>query len=313
GEGRAFAPRVGLARRKRHRFCEWLDRLDVDGDENALLVRWVAVAFADDFDDADDLLLLAGVIEERVLALLHRFEISARDEIAHAGPRLALGAALDLIVPGERLRLGFQKPIRHVEIKARPSYCCNDLHAHDSAADSVCTLPRLRGRDDGADEPQPFERARSPRWRNGRVSNVSVAASALARPARISATALAIGMSMPLSFAISTKTGAVKIPSASACGACAFSPRPSATPYEKLRDCELEQVRITSPSPDRPVSVSARAPKARPKRASSAKPRVTSAAAALAPSPRPATMPAAIASTFLAAPPISTPRTSVEW
>jgi hypothetical protein len=44
---------------------------------------------------------------------------------------------------------------------------------------------------------------------------------------------------------------------------------------------------------------------------SSAKPRVVSAAAALAPSPRPDTMPAAIASTFLAAPPISTPRTSV--
>ena len=37
-----------------------------------------------------------------------------------------------------------------------------------------------------------------------------------------------------------------------------------------------------------------------------------SSAAALAPSPRPATMPAAMASTFLAAPPISTPRTSLE-
>ena len=35
-------------------------------------------------------------------------------------------------------------------------------------------------------------------------------------------------------------------------------------------------------------------------------------AGALAPSPRPATIPAAIASTFLVAPPISTPRTSVE-
>ncbi len=83
-------------------------------------------------------------------------------------------------------------------------------------------------------------------------------------------------------------------------------------PKEKLRDCALEQVRIRSPRPDRPVSVSGRAPKARPKRNSSAKPRVISAAAALAPSPRPATMPAAMASTFLAAPPISTPRTSVE-
>jgi hypothetical protein len=44
---------------------------------------------------------------------------------------------------------------------------------------------------------------------------------------------------------------------------------------------------------------------------SSAKPRVTSAAVALAPSLRPCEMPAAIARTFFAAPPISTPRTSV--
>ena len=35
------------------------------------------------------------------------------------------------------------------------------------------------------------------------------------------------------------------------------APSPSATPKEKLRDCGLEQVRIRSPSPDRPVSVSA--------------------------------------------------------
>src|SRR5882672_2739034 len=80
---------------------------------------------------------------------------------------------------------------------------------------------------------------------------------------------------------------------------------------EHRRDCGLAQVRIRSPRPESPVSVSARAPKALPKRRSSAKPRVVSAAAALGPRSRPATMPAAIASTFLAAPPISTPRTSV--
>jgi len=68
---------------------------------------------ADHLDDADDLLLLAGVIEERVVALLHRLEVSARDEVAHAGPRLALGSALDLIVPGKYLGLGFQKPVGH--------------------------------------------------------------------------------------------------------------------------------------------------------------------------------------------------------
>ena len=49
----------------------------------------------------------------------------------------------------------------------------------------------------------------------------------------------------------------------------------------------------------------------RPSRANSLKPRVVSAASADAPSLRPSTIPAAIASTFFAAPPISTPRTSV--
>jgi hypothetical protein len=83
-------------------------------------------------------------------------------------------------------------------------------------------------------------------------------------------------------------------------------------PNAKLRDCGLEQLRIRSPRPDSPASVSICAPWARPKRANSAKPRVVSAASADAPSFFPTTMPAAIASTFFAAPPISTPRTSVE-
>jgi hypothetical protein len=82
-------------------------------------------------------------------------------------------------------------------------------------------------------------------------------------------------------------------------------------PSEKLRDCGDEQVRMRSPEPREPVSVSLRAPSARPKRASSAKAardqRGGRARAELAAR----TMPAAIASTFFAAPPISTPRTSV--
>ncbi len=45
-------------------------------------------------------------------------------------------------------------------------------------------------------------------------------------------------------------------------------------------------------------------------RRSSTKPRVTIAAWALAPSPAPLTVPAAMASTFFSAPPISTPITS---
>ena len=101
-------------------------------------------------------------------------------------------------------------------------------------------------------------------------------------------------MSTLRSRAISSSTGAVKAPSASPVlpwMSFAASPLPRLMPKLKLRDCGLEQVRIRSPRPDRPIIVSVLAPSARPKRTSSAKPRVVSAAAALAPSPRPVTMP----------------------
>jgi len=71
------------------------------------------IALADHLGDADDLLLLAGVIEQRALALLHLFQVPAGGEVAHAGPRFALGAALDLILPGKYVGLGFQKPVGH--------------------------------------------------------------------------------------------------------------------------------------------------------------------------------------------------------
>ena len=124
----------------------------------------------------------------------------------------------------------------------------------------------------------------------------------------------AIGMSTPRRRASSISACAVNMPSTSlpAAASAALSPRPSAWPKAKLRDWADEQVKTRSPSPERPISVDPRAPKASPKRRSSAKPRAVSAATALAPSPRPAATPQAIASTFLAAPPISTPRTSVE-
>ena len=79
----------------------------------------------------------------------------------------------------------------------------------------------------------------------------------------------------------------------------------------RRRNCataRLEQVSSRSPRPDRPVSVSGRAPSFWPKRISSAKPRVVRAARALSPSFRPSEMPQAMASTFLSAPPISTPQ-----
>jgi hypothetical protein len=69
---------------------------------------------ADHFADADDLFLIAGVVEKELLALFHLLEVAPRGEIAHAVPRLALGAALDLVVPGKLFRLGLEKPIRHV-------------------------------------------------------------------------------------------------------------------------------------------------------------------------------------------------------
>src|SRR5207249_9672709 len=71
-ERHALEPRVGLDLRQRDRFRKRLHRLDVDRDKDALLIGRIAVAFADHLDDADDLLLLAGVVEECVLALLHR-------------------------------------------------------------------------------------------------------------------------------------------------------------------------------------------------------------------------------------------------
>src|SRR5713226_256766 len=102
---------------------------------------------------------------------------------------------------------------------------------------------------------------------NGRVSRPSIAASIVILPARIAATACDTGISTFCEAASSIKTGAVKAPSASL-PCCGASLRPSAMPSAKLRDCGLEQVRITSPRPERPDSVSLRAPQARPSRAS---------------------------------------------
>jgi hypothetical protein len=149
---------------------------------------------------------------------------------------------------------------------------------------------------------------------NGRASRASIASSTLSRPSRTASTALAIGMSTPASVAIATNTVAVNAPSTRPplAASAGDTPPPIATPNEKLRDWRVEHVKMRSPRPDSPVSVSGRAPNALPNRVNSAKPRVVSAAAALAPSLRPAAIPAAIASTFFAAPPISTPRTSVE-
>src|SRR3954467_8987517 len=117
---------------------------------------------------------------------------------------------------------------------------------------------------------------------NGRVSRPSIAASIVTLPANIAATAFDTGISTFCEAASAISTGAVNAPSASLPGG-AGSPRPRAMPSAKLRDCKLEQLRIRSPNPESPASVSARAPQARPNRANSLKPRVVKAASADAP------------------------------
>ena len=87
-------------------------------------------------------------------------------------------------------------------------------------------------------------------------------------------------------------------------------PDASARPKRRLRDWSSVQVSTRSPRPASPMNVSFSAPNATPRRIISASPRVISATRVLAPKPRPSEMPAPIASTFLVAPPTSTPTTS---
>ena len=76
---------------------------------------------------------------------------------------------------------------------------------------------------------------------------------------------------------------------------------------EVVAAINAQHVNVRSPRPDNPIKLSTRPRLATPKRIISARPRVISAARALSPRPRPSAMPQAIASTFLTAPPISTP------
>ena len=87
-------------------------------------------------------------------------------------------------------------------------------------------------------------------------------------------------------------------------------PWPSAMPTRRLREASPAQVRTRSPMPDSPAKVWAWAPISTPIRLISWSPRVISAARALSPKPSPSETPAAIATTFFRAPPMSTPVTS---
>ena len=93
--------------------------------------------------------------------------------------------------------------------------------------------------------------------------------------------------------------------------ACAsVMPVASSWPTRRLRLRSPVAVSTRSPRPLRPMKVSVRAPRAVPRRVISARPRVMRAARALRPSCKPSHRPVATASTFLTAPPTSTPTRS---
>ena len=88
-------------------------------------------------------------------------------------------------------------------------------------------------------------------------------------------------------------------------------PLPSSRPTLRLRLSPPVQVNTRSPRPLKPARVSRRPPSAHAKRVISARPLVIKPARALFPRPSDSTTPAAIAMTFLSAPPSSTPMTSL--
>src|SRR5213596_1696745 len=134
-------------------------------------------------------------------------------------------------------------------------------------------------------------------------------------PNNTSATCPAIGSSTPCRAPSVTAARAVFTPSATearpASASASAVPCASSTPSDRLRDKGPVAVRMRSPIPARPANVAGSAPSATPSRVISASPRVSSAARVLCPNPSPSRMPAARATTFLSAPPSSTPSTSV--
>src|SRR5829696_3393638 len=71
------------------------------------------MVLANDLDHADDVLALAGMVEERAVALLHLHQVLLGGVIAHARPFRALGAGLDLLVPRPAAGLALHQPVSH--------------------------------------------------------------------------------------------------------------------------------------------------------------------------------------------------------
>src|SRR5262249_41943231 len=176
GKRHILKSRLCLDRGERHRFGQGLDGGSGYSDPGlTLFCRRVRISFTDDFADSDNLFLIAGVVEEKLLAFFHCLEIAARDEIAHAAPCLAFAATLNLIIPGELFRLSLHQPIGHARYSTRfvasGAFQASDL--------------------------------------SGRVNSDSIAPSTVTLPLSSATTAEAIGISTARSRAISTRTGAV--------------------------------------------------------------------------------------------------------
>mmetsp|Transcript_7821 Transcript_7821/g.11174 ORF Transcript_7821/g.11174 Transcript_7821/m.11174 type:complete len:200 (-) Transcript_7821:484-1083(-) len=121
----------------------------------------------------------------------------------------------------------------------------------------------------------------------------------------------------PLHLALIILTNALDVstPSATSVVDCSISsivsPCPSLYPNLRLRESGPKHVPKVSPTPLKPAIVLGLAPKLIPNRLISAQPLVTNPESALVPRPNPSHIPAANAMTFLTAPPISTPMTSL--
>ena len=84
---------------------------DVDGAPDG--VGRIRMRFRDHPDDADDRALLAGVVEERLLALLHRAQVVPGREVADACPLRPVTPFRDLLGPRPLIGLGLQEPMCH--------------------------------------------------------------------------------------------------------------------------------------------------------------------------------------------------------
>src|SRR5579863_4833262 len=122
-------PLVGLDRRQRHRPWQRLDDAKIDHAERPGLVGRVGIVGLAHLDDADDLLAFAGMIEEGLLAELHRHQVELGRVVAHAVPARSLLAGLHLLLEGPGGGFALDQPMSHLSsllserrANASPSY-----------------------------------------------------------------------------------------------------------------------------------------------------------------------------------------------